>query len=344
MGAREEQEFARIWRELKHLDREIRARSPHVAGGGGWRAGAGAAVGDGAPVADAETGSAGSSTDALRDDTKPGVKLVGNPGDTIEDAVTGDFVPTIEAVKDNATPVVRRGFRARRGAVDYGYLQYEYQHLAALAAGANITKTGLIVPLLSTGCLVGSANGLGINVGDGLEVDSNELKATSGVPTGLMAPFGGAAAPDGWLLCDGSAVSRTTYADLFAVLGTAFGAGNGTTTFNVPDCRRRRVMGLGSGDSRGASEGEAVADRLLAPAAPTIQCAGGGGPPTTDQQQDSIMDHGTNDEVQSGTGAPTTSGASHTITPHAHNVTDIEASAPTAADHPYLLANWIIKT
>lgn len=53
--------------------------------------------------------------------------------------------------------------------------------------------------------------------------------------------------PGGWLLCDGSAVSRTTYAALFAAIGTTFGSGNGTSTFNVPDYRGRVVIGAGQG-------------------------------------------------------------------------------------------------
>lgn len=51
----------------------------------------------------------------------------------------------------------------------------------------------------------------------------------------------------GWLRCAGAAISRTTYADLFAVIGTAFGAGDGSTTFNLPDCRGRVLGAIGTG-------------------------------------------------------------------------------------------------
>ena len=51
----------------------------------------------------------------------------------------------------------------------------------------------------------------------------------------------------GWLLCDGSAVSRTTYSTLFAAIGTTFGSGNGSTTFNLPDLRGRFALGVSSG-------------------------------------------------------------------------------------------------
>jgi len=64
------------------------------------------------------------------------------------------------------------------------------------------------------------------------------------IPIGVISPFGGAVAPDGWLLCDGLAVSRVTYADLFAVIGTKFGGGNGTTTFNLPDCAGMVLIGM----------------------------------------------------------------------------------------------------
>lgn len=66
-------------------------------------------------------------------------------------------------------------------------------------------------------------------------------------PTGSVIPYAATAAPSGWLPCDGAAVSRTTYADLFALIGSTFGAGDGSTTFNVPDLRGRTVIGTGTG-------------------------------------------------------------------------------------------------
>ena len=68
------------------------------------------------------------------------------------------------------------------------------------------------------------------------------------VPTGVMLPYGGVSAPPNFLLCDGSAISRTTYANLFAVIGTRYGAGNGSTTFNVPKLNDGSfVRGVASG-------------------------------------------------------------------------------------------------
>ena len=71
------------------------------------------------------------------------------------------------------------------------------------------------------------------------------LLNTGLTPTGGIIMFGGSSAPTGWLLCAGAAVSRTTYAALFAVIGTAFGVGDGSTTFNVPNFARRVPVGAG---------------------------------------------------------------------------------------------------
>ncbi|MEO5336023.1 MAG: tail fiber protein [Magnetospirillum sp. WYHS-4] len=69
----------------------------------------------------------------------------------------------------------------------------------------------------------------------------------AGLPAGAVMPFAGASAPGGWLACDGTAVSRSTYASLYAVVGTTYGAGDGSTTFNLPDLRGRTVIGVGQG-------------------------------------------------------------------------------------------------
>ena len=68
------------------------------------------------------------------------------------------------------------------------------------------------------------------------------------VPVGVVQMWAGEAAPAGWLLCQGQAVSRTTYAALYAVCGTAYGTGDGSSTFNLPDLRARMPIGFsGSG-------------------------------------------------------------------------------------------------
>jgi microcystin-dependent protein len=78
-------------------------------------------------------------------------------------------------------------------------------------------------------------------------------QSLSYLPAGSLQMYGGNTAPTGWLLCDGSAVSRTTYARLFAAIGTKYGIGNGTTTFNLPDLRGVFPKGMGQNGTLGAN-------------------------------------------------------------------------------------------
>lgn len=66
------------------------------------------------------------------------------------------------------------------------------------------------------------------------------------VPPGAVIPYAGSSAPDGWLLCDGRTVSRTTYAALFAVIGATYGTGDGNTTFALPNLQGRVAAGTSS--------------------------------------------------------------------------------------------------
>ena len=78
------------------------------------------------------------------------------------------------------------------------------------------------------------------------KITVNIAGAGSGVvPEGTILPYGGSSAPSGYLLCDGTAYSRTTYSALYAIIGTAYGNGNGSTTFNVPDLRYMFLRGHG---------------------------------------------------------------------------------------------------
>lgn len=70
-----------------------------------------------------------------------------------------------------------------------------------------------------------------------------DAQVAGGIPAGVIMAFGAAAAPGGYLLCDGAEVSRTVYADLYAVVGDTYGVGNGTTTFNLPDLQQRFPIG-----------------------------------------------------------------------------------------------------
>jgi microcystin-dependent protein len=78
------------------------------------------------------------------------------------------------------------------------------------------------------------------------------------VPVGAVQDYAGTTAPSGWLICDGSQVSRVTYKSLFDVIGVAFGVGDGSTTFNIPDARQKFILGKaasGTGATLGSSGG-----------------------------------------------------------------------------------------
>lgn len=81
--------------------------------------------------------------------------------------------------------------------------------------------------------------------------------AAAVAPSGTLVMWGGSSSslPSGWLLCDGAAVSRTTYAELFSAIGTTFGNGDGSTTFNVPDFRRQFLRGAEDDKERGSTGG-----------------------------------------------------------------------------------------
>jgi len=77
-------------------------------------------------------------------------------------------------------------------------------------------------------------------------IEDLKLAVQNPSPTGMVALWDNDNIPDGWLLCNGAAVSRTTYAALFAKLGTRHGAGDGSSTFNLPDMRDRYPIGAGT--------------------------------------------------------------------------------------------------
>jgi microcystin-dependent protein len=78
---------------------------------------------------------------------------------------------------------------------------------------------------------------------------------------GMLMMWGGATAPSTWLLCDGSLVSRTVYSNLFTAIGTAFGVGDGTTTFALPSTGGRTVRGVGSAVGTTGTTSVALGDK-----------------------------------------------------------------------------------
>lgn len=108
------------------------------------------------------------------------------------------------------------------------------------ASPTNPIALGTNDPLLTT-----PLSGTSLNSSTNPIVDKAGL--SQAFPSGFLSMFAGSAAPSGWLICDGSAISRTTYANLFAVIASTYGAGDGSTTFNIPDLRSRFAVGAGAG-------------------------------------------------------------------------------------------------
>lgn len=84
------------------------------------------------------------------------------------------------------------------------------------------------------------------------DIEDLKLAIQKPLPAGTIIPFAGNVVPDGFLICNGAAVSRTTYASLFASIGTLYGTGDGFTTFNLPDARDRVLQGASGTHSTGS--------------------------------------------------------------------------------------------
>ena len=98
------------------------------------------------------------------------------------------------------------------------------------------------------------------------------VEISGGVPVGAMMPYGGASPPTGWQFCSGAEISRTVFAELFGVIGTRYGIGDGSTTFNLPDKRGRVSAGrddMGGGAAGRLTFGVSGVDGL------TVGAAGG---------------------------------------------------------------------
>jgi len=122
------------------------------------------------------------------------------------------------------------------------------------------------------------------------------------VPSGMIMPFGGSSSPTGFLACDGSAISRTTYSTLFTAIATTWGVGDGSGTFNVPDLRAMFLRGTGSHGTANMAKGT----DFSAPAVGTIE-------------DDQMQDHRHNTPMSPGTALQGYS--SYQIGNHAYSTT-----------------------
>jgi microcystin-dependent protein len=187
------------------------------------------------------------------------------------------------------------------------------------------------------------------------------VDGVAAIPTGVLTPFAGAAAPSGWLLCDGSAISRTTYSDLFTAIGTAYGVGDGSTTFNLPDMQGNLPRGKNS-DSLGDTGGSDTANLAHTHTYTDVVnhthtfTTNAGGTHTHDLDRgNGTLDTGVyvaSATSTAGTLNATESDGSHTHTGTTNNPGGGGASGTTASGgsatqdikNPYVVVNYIIKT
>lgn len=214
--------------------------------------------------------------------------------------------------------------------------------------GATVAEQGTATATGSTGAsllvqnqfLVKTSSGAGdenkiavLNASGEFDVGFIPSSSLSLVPTGATFQWLTDTAPTGYLLTYGQAVSRTTYADLFAVIGTTFGVGDGSTTFNLPDLRGRYWLGK---DNMGGTS----ANRVTAAAADTI--GGTGGAETHTLTTAELPPHTHNSpysttSVQSGSGALG-------VTVSSGNATSSTGSGDAHNNMPpYITGNYIIK-
>jgi len=156
--------------------------------------------------------------------------------------------------------------------------------------------------------------------------------AAVNVPVGACIPFGGAGAPSGYLLCDGQAVNRITFGNLFAIIGTQYGIGDGSTTFNVPDMRTDNSFARGAINDAGRGTSGGLANVTLT----------GGESGTSAHTHTWTSTGGLGVVVGSGIGAGVvlnTTGVTGTV------VISVEANAddPHENQPPFVDFNWIIK-
>lgn len=237
--------------------------------------------------------------------------------------------------------------------------------LTDTSLASNSVSTAKIQDSAVTTAKIADANVTTAKIADG-SVTAAKIAGgaiPSSVPTGVVTPFAGSTAPAGYLLCDGSAVSRTTYADLFAVIGTTYGAGNGSTTFAVPDLRSRFIAGRGTGtwsdtlaETGGTKDAVVVSHTHTTPSHSHDASIGGGDHFHTYNVRTDMTAGGSSGSpmISNNTGNPNSrntdiGGHSHTISVTGGSGATI--AAPTGAVSgtdqnlpPYITLNHIIKT
>ncbi|MAL10320.1 MAG: hypothetical protein CMF74_11720 [Maricaulis sp.] len=176
------------------------------------------------------------------------------------------------------------------------------------------------------------------------DFNGSNLTGIEGIPTATIVPWSDSSIPSGFLECNGANVSRSTYSALFAIVGTTYGAGNGSTTFGLPDLQDNVAMGK-SGTKALASTGGAN----------TVQSTGNVGGSTANASittaQLASHSHGTavrGPQASPGSGKTEaingSTGNTGSGDGHSHNMSATFTGDSTSVVQPYLTIIYIIKT
>lgn len=204
-----------------------------------------------------------------------------------------------------------------------------------------------------------TATGTELNYVDGVTSSiQTQLDTISGttLPAGSLLPYAGSSAPSGFVLCYGQELNRTTYATLFGVIGTTYGTGDGSTTFNVPDLRGRAVAGQ---DDMGGSSADRLTGQSGGVDGDTLGATGGAETHTLSGAESGTSAHshtltGGIYAADTQTGGPSAlivtnnaSGPSYQETLDNFAVSSSSAAAASSAHNnvqPTIILNYIIKT
>ena len=178
------------------------------------------------------------------------------------------------------------------------------------------------------------------------DFDGANLTGIEGIPTATIVPWSSSSVPTGFLECNGAAVSRSTYSALFAIISTTYGAGDGASTFNVPDLQDNVAMGksgtkalastggantvAASGTVGGSTANATLSTAQLASHTHEIQGQNTGNQSHTDLQR---YGGGASNTVAAGSGQG-----------HQHNMSATFSGSATSVVQPYLTVIYIIKT
>jgi microcystin-dependent protein len=180
------------------------------------------------------------------------------------------------------------------------------------------------------------------------DFDGANLTGIEGIPTATIVPWSSASVPSGFLECNGQAVSRSTYAALFAIVGTTYGAGDGSSTFNVPDLQDNVAVGKSNNKSLASTGGANTV-------APTGNVGGSTANATLSTAQLASHSHGftsgdsapyENSRLSSGGGVGSTKNSNNagSGSGHSHNMSATFSGDATSVVQPYLTVIYIIKT